>query len=64
MTFETINNISKQFEQQSNKKDQEECPGDHLYHIWFQHQLLNVLALLTAVLKLPSPNNTQFCVIE
>lgn len=29
--FETINNIKKQFQQQSNKKDQEEYPGDHLH---------------------------------
>lgn len=48
MTFETINNIRKQFEKQSNKKDQEEYSGDHLGHICFQHQLMNALELLTA----------------
>lgn len=64
VTFETINNIRKQFKQQSNKKDQKEYSGDHLGHIWFQHQLMNALALLTAVLNLAPPNNTEFCVTK
>lgn len=62
MIFETINNIRKQFQQQSNKKDQEEYPGDQLHWVWFPHQFLSALILLTPVLKLPLPSKTQFCV--